>query len=72
MHTVSGRKAYWTNATVGVIGGTYALVNSGSLPFTLNVDGAAVTVPNQTLARSADYTFLVWSNASGTQDKPDR
>jgi len=64
--TVSGASIL-TNATVGVIGGTYTLVNSGSLPFTLNVDGAAVTVPNQTLAAGADYTFLVWSNASGTQ-----
>jgi hypothetical protein len=56
-----------TNATVGVIGGIYALVNSGTAPVTLNVDGAAVTIANQTLAAGADYTFLVWSNASGTQ-----
>jgi hypothetical protein len=64
--TVSGANIL-TNATVGVIGGIYTVVNSGSLPVTLNVDGAAVTVPNQTLAAGADYTFLVWSNASGTQ-----
>jgi Domain of unknown function (DUF4397) len=64
--TVTGASIL-TNATVGVIGGTYTLVNSGSLPFTVNVDGAAVAVPNQTLAAGADYTFLVWSNASGTQ-----
>jgi hypothetical protein len=64
--TVSGTSIL-TNATVGVIGGTYTLVNSGSLPITLNVDGAPVTVPDQTLAAGADYTFLVWSNASGTQ-----
>jgi hypothetical protein len=64
--TVSGTNIL-TNATVGVIGGTYTLVNSGSLPVTLNVDGAPVTIPNQTLAAGADYTFLVWSNASGTQ-----
>jgi hypothetical protein len=56
-----------TNATVGVIGGTYTLVNSGDAPVTLNVDGTAVTVPNQTLAAGGDYTFLVWSNSSGTQ-----
>jgi hypothetical protein len=56
-----------TNATVGVIGGTYTLVDSGSLPVTLNVDGAAVTVADQTLTAGADYTFLLWSNASGTQ-----
>ncbi|HEV7443442.1 MAG TPA: DUF4397 domain-containing protein [Steroidobacteraceae bacterium] len=64
--TVSGANIL-TNATVGVIGGTYTLVNAGSLPFTLNVDGTAVTVPNQTLAAGGDYTFLVWSNSSGTQ-----
>jgi Domain of unknown function (DUF4397) len=64
--TVSGTNIL-TNATVGVIGGTYTLVDSGSLPVTLNVDGAPVTIPNQTLAAGADYTFLVWSNASGTQ-----
>ena len=64
--TVSGTSIL-TNATVGVIGGTYTLVNSGSLPITLNVDGTPVTVPDQTLAAGADYTFLVWSNASGTQ-----
>ena len=63
--TVSGANIL-TNATVGVIGGIYTLVASGSLPVTLNVDGASVTVPNQTLAAGADYTFLVWSNASGT------
>ncbi len=57
-----------TNATVGVIGGIYTLVDSGSnLPVTLSVDGTATTVPNQTLAAGADYTLLVWSNASGTQ-----
>jgi hypothetical protein len=56
-----------TNATVGVIGGTYTLIDSGSLPVTVNVDGAAVTVQNQTLTAGADYTFLLWSNASGTQ-----
>jgi hypothetical protein len=64
--TVNGANIL-TNATVGVIGGTYTLVDSGSLPVTLNVDGAPVTVPNQTFAAGADYTFLVWSNASGTQ-----
>jgi hypothetical protein len=64
--TVNGANIL-TNATIGVIGGTYTLVSSGSQPITLNVDGAAVTVPNQTLAAGADYTFLIWSNTSGTQ-----
>ena len=57
-----------TNATAGVIGGIYTLVDAGSnLPVNLSVDGTAVTVPSQTLAAGADYTLLVWSNASGTQ-----
>jgi Domain of unknown function (DUF4397) len=57
-----------TDATVGVIGGTYYLVDAGSdLPLSVTVDGTAVTVPNQTLAAGADYTLLLWSNASGTQ-----
>jgi Domain of unknown function (DUF4397) len=64
--TISGANIL-TNATVGVIGGIYTLVNSGSQAVTLIVDGAPVTVPSQTLAAGADYTFLVWSNASGTQ-----
>ena len=56
-----------SNATVGTIGGLYTLVNSGSQPVTLVEDGGApVTIP-ETLAAGGDYTFLVWSNASGTQ-----
>jgi len=34
---------------------------------TLQVNGTAVVVPNVSLAAGADYTLLVWSNASGTQ-----
>ena len=54
-------------ATAGVIGSRYTLLDSGSLPVTLQVNGAAVTVPNVSLSAGADYTLLVWSNASGTQ-----
>jgi hypothetical protein len=54
-------------ATAGVIGSRYSLLNSGSQPVTVQVNGAAVTVPNVNLTAGADYTLLVWSNASGTQ-----
>jgi hypothetical protein len=64
--TVNGASIL-TNATIGVIGGTYTVVSSGSAPVTLNVNGTAVTVPNQTLTAGGDYTFLFWSNSSGTQ-----
>jgi hypothetical protein len=64
--TVDGQPLL-TSATVGVIGGTYSLVNSGSVAVTLVVDGGAITVPNLTLSAGGDYTLLVWSNASGTQ-----
>jgi hypothetical protein len=56
-----------SNATVGIIGSSYRQVAAGSVPMTVAVDGAQVTVPNQTLAAGSDYTILVWSNASGTQ-----
>jgi hypothetical protein len=42
------------------------LVNSGSQAVTLTVSGTAVAVPAQTLAAGGDYTFLVWSDATGT------
>jgi hypothetical protein len=54
-------------ATAGVIGSRYTLLDSGSQPVALQVNGAAVTVPNVSLSAGADYTLLVWSNASGTQ-----
>jgi hypothetical protein len=54
-------------ATAGVIGSRYTLLDSGSQPVTLQVNGASVTVPNVSLSAGADYTLLVWSNASGTQ-----
>jgi len=33
----------------------------------LSVDSNPVTIPNLTLTAGADYTLLIWSNASGTQ-----
>jgi hypothetical protein len=62
-----GGKSILSAATAGVIGSRYTLLDSGSQPVTLTVNGAAVTVPNVTLQAGADYTLLVWSNAAGTQ-----
>lgn len=53
--------------TAGVIGSRYTLLDAGTTPFTITVNGAPVTVPNQTLQAGADYTLLVWSNSAGTQ-----
>lgn len=54
-------------ATAGVIGSRYVLLPSGSQPVAIQVNGTAVTVPNVSLTAGADYTLLVWSNASGPQ-----
>jgi hypothetical protein len=54
-------------ATAGVIGSRYTLLDAGSVPVTLTVNGAAVPVANLNLTAGADYTLLVWSNASGPQ-----
>jgi hypothetical protein len=56
-----------SNANVGVISANYALIDAGSLAVTLSVNGTAVTVADQTLAAGGDYTFLVWSDANGTE-----
>ena len=54
-------------STAGVIGSRYTLLDAGTVPVTLTVNGTAVTVPDLTLQAGADYTLLVWSNASGVQ-----
>ena len=54
-------------ATAGVIGSKYALLDSGTVPITLTVNGAVVTVPALSLQAGADYTLLVWSNSAGPQ-----
>jgi hypothetical protein len=51
---------------VGVVG-AYAQVDAGTVAVGLGVNGAAVTVPNQTLTAGGDYTLLIWSNTDGTQ-----
>jgi hypothetical protein len=54
------------NNAVGVVG-AYAQVEAGSTAIGLGVNGAAVTVPDQTLTAGGEYTLLVWSSANGTQ-----
>ena len=62
-----GGKSVLSAATAGVIGSRYTLLDAGSVPVTLTVNGAAVPVANVGLTAGADYTLLVWSNASGPQ-----
>jgi len=63
---VQGRSIL-TSATAGVIGSKYTLLDSGSAPVTLTVNGTVVPTPNIDLQAGADYTLLVWSNAAGPQ-----
>jgi hypothetical protein len=48
--------------------GSYSLVSAGSDAVSLSVDGASVAAANQTLGAGADYTLLIWSDSSGTQE----
>jgi hypothetical protein len=62
-----GGQSVLSAATAGVIGSRYTLLDAGSVPVTLSVNGTAVPVANLDLTAGADYTLLVWSNAGGTQ-----
>jgi Domain of unknown function (DUF4397) len=62
-----GGQSVLSAATAGVIGSRYTLLDAGSVPVTLTVNGAAVPVANVNLTAGADYTLLVWSNANGPQ-----
>ena len=62
-----GGQSVLSAATAGVIGSRYTLLDAGSVPVTLTVNGTAVPVPNVNLTAGADYTLLVWSNANGPQ-----
>jgi hypothetical protein len=62
-----GGQSVLTSATAGVIGSRYVLLDAGSVPVTLSVNGTAVPVANVNLTAGADYTLLVWSNANGAQ-----
>jgi hypothetical protein len=63
----AGGKAVLTSQTAGVIASKYTLLDAGTLPVTLTVNGAPVAAPDITLQAGADYTLLVWSNAAGAQ-----
>ncbi len=63
----AGGKAVLTAQSAGVIASKYTLLDAGTLPVTLTVNGAAVTAADITLQAGADYTLLVWSNAAGPQ-----
>ncbi len=62
-----GGQSVLSAATAGVIGSRYTLLDAGSVPVTLTVNGIAVPVANLDLKAGADYTLLVWSNANGAQ-----
>jgi len=62
-----GGKSILTSATAGVIASRYTVLDAGSLPVNIVVNGSAVAAPNVTLAAGADYTLMVWSNAEGAQ-----
>jgi hypothetical protein len=64
---VAADKTVLNTATAGVIGSRYTLLDAGSIPLTVLVNGAAVPVSNVTLVAGADYTLLVWTNADGPQ-----
>jgi len=63
----AGGKSVLSSATAGVIGSRYQLLDAGSVPVTLSVNGTPVTVPDITLQAGADYTLLAWSNQAGAQ-----
>jgi hypothetical protein len=62
-----GGKSLLTAATAGVISSRYTLLDAGSVPVTLAVNGAAVPAANLDLTAGADYTLLVWTSAAGPQ-----
>lgn len=62
-----GNLTVLNTASAGVIGSRYVLIDAGSVPLTLTVNGEAVAVPNVNLSAGADYTLMVWSNEDGPQ-----
>ncbi|HET9472647.1 MAG TPA: DUF4397 domain-containing protein [Steroidobacteraceae bacterium] len=63
----SAGRSVLSTATAGVIGSRYTLLDSGSLPLTVRVNGAEVAVPDISLQAGADYTLLVWGAADDPQ-----
>ena len=66
-----GGQSVLSAATAGVIGSRYTLLDAGSVPVTLTVNGAAVPVANRQPARRAPTTRC-WcgSNAQWPADQP--
>ena len=56
-----------SNATVGLMGGTYGVLNAGTATVNLTVDSNPVSIPALTLTAGADYTLLIWSDANGIE-----
>src|SRR5690349_1857122 len=66
---MAGGKTVLGSATAGVIGSRYTLLDAGTVPVALTVNGTAVPVADITLQAGADYTLLVWSNPDGPQTR---
>jgi hypothetical protein len=63
----TGGRTLLNSATAGVIGSRYLLVDAGTLPVTLTVSGSPLAASDITLQAGADYTLLVWGEASTAQ-----
>jgi WD40 repeat protein len=62
-----GGQTILTSATAGVIASRYTVLDAGTSPVNLMVNGTAVASPDVQLTAGADYTLLIWSNANGAQ-----
>lgn len=62
-----GGQTILTSATAGVIASRYTVLDAGSLPVQLVVNGSSVPAAGVTLSAGADYTLLVWGEAGGAQ-----
>jgi hypothetical protein len=51
----------------GVIGSRYTVLEAGSVPVALTVNGAAVPAASVTLQAGVDYTLMVWNDATGVR-----
>lgn len=62
-----GGQSILTSATAGVIASRYTVLEAGTMPVNLIINGVAVAAPDVELAAGADYTLMVWSNPDGPQ-----
>ena len=63
----AGGQTVLSAATAGVIGSRYVLLEAGTVPVTLTVNGVTAAAPDVTLTAGADYTLLAWSEAGGAR-----